>query len=201
MRRVLPALLAAVVPLMGADSASAAAPWFVIVHGSLVDEPVLLDDWDENQELMLAISETAQGGAEELEGRRYVELAMFWGPDWMDHPRDAGSLSELSPERATQHARFYPAVGSEQPGLVLLEDVGGVPGRSSLRVVGPKAIAVLEAHGIPIRVEPKDSSSALGEAGFVGASLALVIGGLLFVTRRRRVEVDASSTATTRPRW
>ena len=194
-RRVLPALLVVAALLAGTDSASAAAPWFVIVHGSLLDEPVLLDDWDENQELMLAITETVQTvrtDLDEVEGRQYLELALLWGPDWMDYPRDSEALGRLLPEEATQQGRLYPAVGSEEPALVLFEDVGGVSGLSVLRVVEPRALAILEAHGIPVRIESEGSSFLSGALGVRGAVLTLVVVGLLavvLVARRRRIAV------------
>ena len=40
--------------------------------GSLLDEPVFLDDWDEDAALVLAMSELAQIEVEQLEERRYL---------------------------------------------------------------------------------------------------------------------------------
>lgn len=46
----------------------------MFVHGSLLDEPVFLDDWDEDAALMLAMSELAQIEVERLEERPYLAL-------------------------------------------------------------------------------------------------------------------------------
>ncbi len=198
MRRVLAALFAAGALLVGSDSVSAAAPWFVMVHGTLLDEPVLLDDWDENLELMLGISETVRVEAKRLEGRPYLDVALFWGPDWMDFPRDPEALRRLSPEQANQQGRFYPAVDSGPPALFLFGDTDRSSEWLSARVVEPGALALFEAHGIPISIEQEDLL-LLGRAGlFAGATVVLIAGMLVGVlVGRRRPERGVSPSRRT----
>lgn len=189
MRTVLAALLAVVALLASSDSAHAAAPRFIIVHGPLLDEPVLLDDWEENAALMLAMSEPVQIEVEQLEERRYLDFAMFWGPDWLEYPRGAEALARLSPEQANQHGRFYPVVRSLQPALFVLEDASDISGRLWLRVVEPRALAILEAHGVPTRIEREEPSSLVTPFRLSGAILTLAVAGVLvavLVVRRRR---------------
>jgi len=60
-------------------------------------------------------SSTGPGGAENastLNGRPFISVACFWGPPSNPAMNGVERLSDLKPEMATQHARFYPATAS-----------------------------------------------------------------------------------------
>src|SRR5688572_7614803 len=85
----------------------AAAPRLLIVHGKPLKKPVLLSDWREIFKLITTSTESAGMSSRELEGRPYLELALFWGPDWARYVDEGNPLDKLRPEDANQNGWFY----------------------------------------------------------------------------------------------
>lgn len=129
------ALLILAIPM----TAKAAAPHYIIFRGSLLAKPVVMAEWHENQTIFHSLSEEGTV-KEELTGE-YLDVSLYWGPEWSDYKTQGGSIEELSQKEANQKAQLYLARGGSLPILVL-------EGRPP-RYVGREGIAVLARHGIP----------------------------------------------------
>jgi hypothetical protein len=134
------------VAMLGQD-ADAAAPWFIIFHGNLLQDRIVLKDWHENQRLTLSVAEAANVPDRDLQDRPYIEVAYFWGPDWVNYPSDEASLNKLEPQAGNQHGRFYPAYGDAEA-IVTFEEASG----PLKRKMSPAGLEILAKYGIPIRV-------------------------------------------------
>lgn len=147
-RILLTSMFALLVALVFVSPAAAAAPWFIMVYGASLPRPVILKDWQENLEFMLASTEEAKVTVTELRGRPYLELAFFWGPEWAQYVKEGKPVDALRQEQANQHARLYLPIGSKRPILAF----DNIPGPGSLtRWVEPKAFDILARHGIPVQ--------------------------------------------------
>ncbi len=173
--------------LLPVGTASAAVPRLVLVYGPPLAAPVLLTDWTENG-WVISGNEQDPSTSSQLEGRPYLEVAWFWGPQWDDYVGAGKPLQDLRPDQANGRGRFYPALG-DAPAIV--EGVG-----YPLRLVTPDGLEVLRRHGVPVRVaglppmEVPQSLPAGGNAANsapltlleLGVALVLV-GGVLRVGR------------------
>jgi hypothetical protein len=130
--------------------ATVAAPAIIIVHGAPLPQRVVMSDFDENLRLMAAIDVSQRSDSSLVEGRGYLGLAMFWGPEWATYPRTPEALGRLRPEQANQHGRFYPAQG-DSPALVLIGPAFG-RGYTTLGQISESGLAVLARHDIPNRL-------------------------------------------------
>ena len=139
----------------GADApARRAAPWAIMIHGSLVQKPVTMSSWHENHRLMLAISPGIRTRTSTLEGRAYLDMALFWGPEWAHLAHSPEAVARLRPDQASQYGRLYPARGNA-PAVVVLDApwpnemmLASVKGR----VLEREGLAVLEKYGVPVRL-------------------------------------------------
>jgi hypothetical protein len=159
-------------------SAQAAAPRLIMVSDEPLDEPVVIADasvvFKLYQSLVLASPPVA---ASQLKGRPALRIGLFWhNPTWEPYVRD-GRLGELRLRQANQVGRFYPAVGDEPP-LVALPGYGSWP-----KQVSADALRILEANGIPVRLD-KDDGSRWFAAGVAGAGVIAI--PLLLVALRWR---------------
>ena len=133
------AVLAAAVAL--AVPARAAAPNYILVSGPGLEQPVVLDDWSENGQLLVAIGNGARAKRPALRGlarRPRYDLAEFWA--WSANPRPT------DPREATQHGWFYPARGRRPALFKVMAD-----GTKVARVATRQALAILARHGVPTR--------------------------------------------------
>ncbi len=131
------ALLGAVLCL--AVPAFAAAPNYILVNGRGLSHPVLLADWQQNLEILLAVGNAprARGRAiANLHARARFDLAEYWA--WGRRPRPT------SPAQASQHGSFYPAHGSK-PAVVVLQVRGVVVPRLAPALL----LEVLARKGVP----------------------------------------------------
>jgi hypothetical protein len=139
----------------GADApVRRAAPWAIMIHGSLVEKPITLSSWHENLRLMLAISPGIRTRTSTLEGRAYIDMALFWGPEWKHLADSPEAVARLRPDQASQYGRLYPARGNA-PAVVVLDAPS--PNEMMLssvkvRVLEREGLAVLEKYGIPVRL-------------------------------------------------
>ena len=139
----------------GADApARRAAPWAIMIHGSLVQKPVTMSSWHENHRLMLALSPGIRTRTSTLEGRAFIDIALFWGPGWAHLADSPEAIARLRPDQASQYGRLYPARGNS-PAVVVLD----LPSPNDMmlasvkvRVVEREGLAVLEKHGVPVRL-------------------------------------------------
>jgi hypothetical protein len=133
------AALAAAVALVA--PANAAAPNYILVTGPGLEQPVVLDDWNENLGLVAAIGRGARAKRPVLRGlarRPRYDLAEFWGWNALPPPTDT--------RKASQHGWFYPAHG-RRPALFKVM----VAGRIFPRLASRAALAILVRHGVPTR--------------------------------------------------
>lgn len=99
---------------------------------------------------MSAITEEARVTPEELKGRPYLEVALFSGLEWVRYVDQGKPLDKLRPKQASQHGRFYPAVGDAAPIMTFKS----LPGPGPLtRQVKPEGIEILARHGVPVKME------------------------------------------------
>jgi hypothetical protein len=129
------------VALTFAAPALAAAPNYILVSGPGLEQPVLLDDWGENLDLMSALAGAPKASRTLVRGlarRPRLLLAEFWG--WGGLPRPT------SPRQANQRGWFYPARGRRPAAFRLMVD-----GTMTPRVAPAQALLILARHGIPTR--------------------------------------------------
>lgn len=153
--------------LLVSATAFGAAPHAIIIQGEGLVKPVVLTDWDENARLMLSLDQEQVIANEELAGRPYLELYLFWGPEWRNY-----ALDELRPERANQQGRLYLATNRAKPAVLL----NGVPARK----LNDDGINILAQHGVTLFSKP-----LLPLALVVCLILAGIVTAFLFLTRNR----------------
>ncbi|TML66173.1 MAG: hypothetical protein E6G22_00605 [Actinobacteria bacterium] len=136
---VVAAVVAAAVAL--AAPAHAAAPNYILVSGPGLEQPILLDDWAENLELLVAVGNSPRAKRPALRGlarRPRFDLAEFWA--WSANP------APTDPSQANQHGSFYPAHGHRPALFKMMVDGTRVP-----RIASARALAILARHGVPTR--------------------------------------------------
>jgi hypothetical protein len=164
-RSVSAALVATMlVPLLGVSpleiaalpASTFAAPWAIIAHGPRLPRPITLADWPENQRLFLAMpGPGTPTDSRAMRNRPYVELALFWGPEWEHLKGSRDAVARLRPEQANQRAWLFLADG-ERPAVVVLNPptVPSLSATLAVRVVESDGLAVLRQHGVPVRTTP-----------------------------------------------
>ena len=169
-------------------SAQAAAPRLIMVSDDPLDEPIVIADASVVFKLYQSlVLDGATVDASQLNGRRAFRLGLFWhNPTWEPYVRD-GRLAELELRQANQIGRFYPAAG-DQPALVALPGYGSWPRR-----VSKEALQILDANGIPVRLDNDDGSRRLA-VGIAGGGL-IAIPLLVLVLRWRRTRRPAAEPA------
>jgi len=131
-------------------AASRAAPWAIVFSSPLLQNRVVLGDWDENHTLLSAASTPILVGSQAPRDRPRISVSMFWGPEWEYLRRHPESLATLDTSRATQRGVFYPA-HRERAALLVLDSVFGSAGRTS--VMTADGLVILKRHGVPTRVD------------------------------------------------
>jgi hypothetical protein len=130
------------VALVIAAPATAAAPNYILVSGPGLGQPVLLADWSENGDLLVAVGASPgakRGVVRHLRGRPRFDLAEFWGWEYIPAP--------TRPSQANQHGWFYPAWHKRPAVFVLMLDGIRVP-----RIARAEALEILARHGVPTRL-------------------------------------------------
>lgn len=142
-------LMTAVALLLLPPAVRAAVPRIVLVTGPSLPVPVVLSDWGDNGQL-LSGDERSDLSPDDLIGRPFFDLWLFWGVEWDVYVAAGNPLDRLRPEQANQHARFFPAVGDAEA-LLTIDYIPG-PG-APVRGMIPEGLAVLAAHGVPVRLD------------------------------------------------
>src|SRR5574341_1930964 len=135
-------------PVSATSRSAFAAPRFIMVYGQPLREPVVLADWNENVQFMVAVRTAATGDHALLQARPSLQLALYWGPEWANYPATPHSLARLRPWQANQHGRFYPTHGT-QPALLTL----GAAWVKTVRTVADSGLSILARHGVPVRLD------------------------------------------------
>lgn len=159
MRRLLVLALSAFLAVVAGAPAGAAAPRAIAVHGPLLPAPVYLTDWEENLRLLLSVPRDVHLPWSRVDRRPYLRLTLYWGEGWQDEVREG------RPDAAGQQGRFYPAVGDRPAAVIIF----GREGDPVLRPVAPEGLAILAAHGVPVRLEP-DVAARFAPAAVLGAA-------------------------------
>lgn len=145
------AILGGMLALLLGPPVAAAAPRYIIASGTLLPQPIILDDWQENLALMSATVEDPPPPTvsdADLAARPSIDLALFWDATIWEPLVLQHGLSSLQPQDANQHARFYPAIGANAPLFV-----GRAAGVFGPHRIGVRGLDVLARHGVPTRVE------------------------------------------------
>jgi hypothetical protein len=156
----------------------AAGPRLILVRGNTLSNPVVLNDWQENIDLIHAIAEEAGVEPGELDGRPYFELAFFSGPFWVQYVDDGKPLDKLRSESGDQQGRFYPAVDGAAP--IITYDVG------LARRVAPEGVAILSRHGIPVHITSTSGVTAWPTWLVVGVAILCLAVTIVLLARKRR---------------
>jgi hypothetical protein len=152
-RRVLIGIVATAIALVLALDASAAAPRYIMITGPGLPQPVLIDDWWENLDVMRATSYGTSVSSARLARRPRFLVSLFWNANaWPEPP--------TTPSGANQRGWFYPAYGA-RPAVWRLErsfNWIGVQRRATSEL-----LTILARHGVPTRcsVKPRNLRACL----------------------------------------
>jgi hypothetical protein len=150
----------------------AAAPRIMIIYGGTLTQPIILVDWQENLQLMSSVSDVAQVTPADLAQRPYFQVAMFWGPDWVQYIDDGHDPTTLRPDQATQHGLLYPGYGAAPP----IFQFDSIPGPGPLtRQITSQGIDILSHHGVPVQVAPATSDTIVFRDIRIWAIAGLVV--------------------------
>jgi hypothetical protein len=119
LRSIVVALGAAVLVLVHARPVNAIGPSVIMFYGGSLASPVFVTGADANVfgDLLTPTTITAA----DTRDRSYVKVAVFWGPlsDPAALRRGPMALTDLKPDMAWQHGKYYPRSGS-RPALLLV---------------------------------------------------------------------------------
>lgn len=142
-------LIASVRPTIG-PTARWAAPQVIVFGGGPLRQRVVLNDWSENQRLMLAAGRVVRVPADSFRNRPRISVAMYWGSQWKDRTDLPDSVSIFSTLDGAQSGAFYPRVKG-QPGLWVFGPAAASPG--STRILEREGMAILAKHGVPVDIK------------------------------------------------
>lgn len=128
----------AVVSFLSVRMPALAAPEIILFHGSALSKPIITTGWEHNAVLMEAVTQVTSVSEDALKNRPFIDVAMFWGPDWYQYLVARKPVDVLKPEQANQHARIYPATATA-PALFVFDDHGPF-GQSVIRTGRARAI-------------------------------------------------------------
>jgi hypothetical protein len=154
-------------PFILLNRTQAAGPIFVMVYGNLLSKPIIIDAGNEKlferQGLVsidgkvVDVSYTDDFALDDLKDRPYLDLALFWGSEWVQYHKDGKPLDQLKPEDAERtlpppnsRGRFYPACGDRQAGIYLYT---GISARYTIKRLSDDALKLLDGQGVPIRTD------------------------------------------------
>ena len=161
-------------------TALGAGPHIILIHGKPLSNPIILADWNENVQLLASLENNELIKSEDLVGRPYLELSLYWGPEWYQYVNDAKPLNELRPETATQTGRLYLATATEAP-AISLNDLYA-------KKLGSESLSILRQHGVPVDASTSSSRFLLPTIRSLSISFSLVgLFVILYLATRNRV--------------
>jgi hypothetical protein len=183
LRVLLATALGLLAVLFGAFPAQAAYPRLILISGAELEKPVVMDSVDDIVDLTTAIATAPSVPREDVDGRPFFRLSLFWGDDlWEPYVRE-GRLDELRPEQANQEGRFYPTYRGREAVIDLL--VGGEAGPKG---ASEEALAILARNGVPTSFPAETARDEIVWAWVTGGVLAglATLGGIIAFRRRSR---------------
>ena len=149
----------------------AAAPRLVMVYGTLLPKPIVIDDWQgigdklywgqglvSKDGKIVDLRHTNDFEPSDLKDRPYLDLALFWGSEWVRYVEDGKPLDRLKPDDAERslpgpasRGRFYPACGDGAPAISLYTGIH--PAGYTFKRLSPEALKLLTEFGVPIRTD------------------------------------------------
>ena len=118
-RRVTGVCVVVCASLVWGASLHAAFPRLIMVSGGALKSPVVMTDWDLTAKMLQNLGASKSVPVAQLEGRPFLQVSMFWGPQWKQFMDDGRAVASLRPEQANEFGRLYPAVGN-QPAMLIL---------------------------------------------------------------------------------
>jgi hypothetical protein len=138
--------------LVWGASLHAAFPRLVMVSGGALEAPVVMTDWALTADLLQNLGAQKPVPVAQLEGRPFLHVSMFWGPQWKQFMDEGRPVSSLRHEQGNEFGRLYPAVGP-QPAMLIL---GGAPRAFDKTATPPTALSdyghAYELTAVPIEI-------------------------------------------------
>jgi len=128
----------------------AAAPWIITLSGPLVKQTVVIVDWHKNLKLLTALDHDARIDPASLAHRPFLEIGLFWGPQWLKFLEDGGRPESLTVGQANQRGRFYPADGANPAVWKMDDGVANWP--SPCSSISDEGLVLLSDLGVTTRV-------------------------------------------------
>lgn len=173
-------IILAVVMLYLTTTAVAAAPHIIVIKGDSLSHPLILSDWNQNHRFMASFVDGEIVKSEDLKDRPYLELSLFWGPEWQNYVKAGHSLNDLNPTRGNQQGRLYLATSTSGPAVSL----NGLFGRK----LNEDGINFLAQQGIPnVTSNRFTSPRAIGRLILISVSLVCVVALFLYFRNRKSV--------------
>ena len=154
-RNVIVASAAALVLVHSAPRLQAIGPTVMMFYGAPLKTPVFVTGADTSP--FGDLHRPRSIALQDLAGRPYVSIALFWGPPNDPAVNGTRNLVDLRPEMAWQHGRFYPATATHPAALVTTSFTKGQQGvpppqQTAMFVSGgpvsTAALAVLQRVGV-----------------------------------------------------
>jgi hypothetical protein len=105
--------------LLWGASLHAAFPRLIMVSGGALKAPVVMTDWDVTAKMLQNLGASKSVPVVQLEGRTFLHVSMFWGPQWLKFMDEGRPVTSLRHEQGNEFGRLYPAVGN-QPAMLIL---------------------------------------------------------------------------------
>ena len=141
--------------LVFAAAASSAAPWWIMVSGRGLRQPVLLG-LSETQKIMQAVAYGEPIAARQLAQRPHFLLSLFWGGE-----NSAAPPTDLT--AANQRGWFYPAYGTRAAAFVLVRSIPGYAPPTRRRAAA-EMLTILRRHRVPTRCAVKANTHVCSRA-------------------------------------
>jgi hypothetical protein len=141
-------------------SVHAAFPRLIMFSGGSLRSPLVMTDWPALAAFLQGLPEPLSIPEEALSGRPFLQVTMFWGPQWKAYMDEGKSVSALRPEQGNEHGRFYPATANASAVLLLtgapnyFDTPRPVPVElqafSKGHVLDANSLRLLERAGVPV---------------------------------------------------
>ena len=116
LRPIVATLAAGVLFASFTQRADAIGPSLLMFYGGTLTSPVYVSGAEAN--LFGNLLSPSTVASKDIAGRSYLKVAVFWGTQ--ANPTGRGvALSDLKPEMAWQHGKYFPAAGSRQAVLIV----------------------------------------------------------------------------------
>ena len=127
-----------------------AAPQVIVLNGGPLHHRILLTDYAENHQLMLATGHVVQVSPDSLRVRPRIRVAMYWGFQWKGRTDLPDTVSAFAVMNGAQAGTLYPAWRGRSA-LLVVGPAGGMP--ASTRMISAAGLAILISHDIPVAIE------------------------------------------------